>query len=199
MVIGYHIILTGYGHWLPNDPRGSLSHVIHAPEIARLGPSHYGRKEGQPSRAELARFKMNAGKALHFPLLWWDMVARQNLAYALGEVVLQNGLTCYACAILASHIHLLFRRHGMKAEAISPLLKEAGRERIRSLGFAPPDHPVFSADPCHHFKSTPAEMSECVQYIADNYVRHCVEPIPTPWTTVYDGWPHGMSGNLLNI
>ncbi|OQB82433.1 MAG: hypothetical protein BWX88_03985 [Planctomycetes bacterium ADurb.Bin126] len=25
MVIGHHLMFTGYGHWLPNDPRGSLS------------------------------------------------------------------------------------------------------------------------------------------------------------------------------
>jgi hypothetical protein len=25
MVIGYHVIFTMYGTWLPNDPRGSYS------------------------------------------------------------------------------------------------------------------------------------------------------------------------------
>ena len=28
MVIGYHLIWTAYGWWLPNDPRGSTSHRI---------------------------------------------------------------------------------------------------------------------------------------------------------------------------
>ncbi|MFB3891773.1 MAG: hypothetical protein ACE15C_07090 [Phycisphaerae bacterium] len=199
MVIGYHIILTGYGHWLPNDPRGSLSHVIYAPEIAKLGPSHYGPKEDQPSAAEMISFQRKAERSLHYPLLWWCPQARQELADAIGEVVITEGLTCYACAVLASHIHLLFRRHRMKAEAISPRLKEAGRARMRQLGFAPADHPVFSADPCHHFKSTPDQISECVGYIADNYAKHGVEPAVAPWVTVYDGWPHGMSWQLVDV
>ena len=31
MVAGCHLIWTAYGWWLPNDPRGSTSHVIRSP------------------------------------------------------------------------------------------------------------------------------------------------------------------------
>jgi len=30
MVIGFHVILTAYGFWLPNDPRGSWSEFVGA-------------------------------------------------------------------------------------------------------------------------------------------------------------------------
>ena len=40
MVIGYHLIWTAYGWWLPNDPRGSMSRLIRSDIIAELGELH---------------------------------------------------------------------------------------------------------------------------------------------------------------
>ena len=37
MVLGYHIILSAYGFWLPNDPRGSWSDTIRVYELLRFG------------------------------------------------------------------------------------------------------------------------------------------------------------------
>jgi hypothetical protein len=56
MVIAHHIILTGYGHWLPSDPRGSRSLEFHRPDLGDFGPIHLGRKREQPSKEELQAF-----------------------------------------------------------------------------------------------------------------------------------------------
>ena len=37
MVIGYHVILSMYGFWLPNDPRGSWSDFVGSWELFRYG------------------------------------------------------------------------------------------------------------------------------------------------------------------
>lgn len=37
MVHGYHLIISAYGFWLPNDPRGSWSDFVRNWEIARFG------------------------------------------------------------------------------------------------------------------------------------------------------------------
>ena len=52
-VIGHHLILTGYAHWLPNDVRGSGSDEVRGEELRPLGQIYYGRKEVQPPREEL--------------------------------------------------------------------------------------------------------------------------------------------------
>src|SRR5579864_6353172 len=38
-VIAYHLIITTYGFWLPNDPRGSWSDFVGAWELLRFGPA----------------------------------------------------------------------------------------------------------------------------------------------------------------
>jgi hypothetical protein len=37
MVIACHLIWTAYGSWLPNDPRGSGSRRVVAPQLVDLG------------------------------------------------------------------------------------------------------------------------------------------------------------------
>ena len=44
IIIGHHLILHGYRHWLPNDPRGSGSIEIRDEKLSDLGPVHTGRK-----------------------------------------------------------------------------------------------------------------------------------------------------------
>jgi hypothetical protein len=40
LVIAYHLIWTAYGWWLPNDPRGSGSHLVRRDLIAEVGELH---------------------------------------------------------------------------------------------------------------------------------------------------------------
>src|SRR5947209_15408867 len=37
MVLGYHVIFSAYGFWLPNDPRGSWSEFVGAWELFLAG------------------------------------------------------------------------------------------------------------------------------------------------------------------
>src|SRR5713101_1705661 len=116
MVLGYHLIWTAYGWWLPNDPRGSSSHEIRVEKIADLGDLRFGRKEIQPSRAELREFFAASRDVLaHEPMIFTaDDI--QFVGKCLGEIISERGYTCYACAILPDHVHLLIRRHRDKSE-----------------------------------------------------------------------------------
>ena len=76
MVIAHHLILTGYGHWLPNDPRGSMSVETYCPELARVAETHFGRKKQQPRREELRRFHQIAQKLLAHEVVWFNVAER---------------------------------------------------------------------------------------------------------------------------
>jgi hypothetical protein len=39
MILAFHFILSAYGFWLPNDPRGSWSDCIRNFELLRFGPA----------------------------------------------------------------------------------------------------------------------------------------------------------------
>ena len=72
MIVGYHLIWTAYGWWLPNDPRGSMSHAIATDLLAQLGDLHYGRKRIQPAGGEIREFYQRAKPLLKHELLTMD-------------------------------------------------------------------------------------------------------------------------------
>ena len=190
MVIAHHIVLTGYGHWLPNDPRGSMSLKTYAPELAALAETHFGRREHQPSLAELKAFYRKAAPVLAHPILWFNRPHRAALVDAMREAVRRERLTCYACAVLSNHVHVLVRRHRLEGREILVSLKDELHRAIRDANLAPPGHPVFSEDSCVVFKNDPRAIRTCVQYINDNVPKHGQARVLYDFVQPYDGWPH---------
>src|SRR4051812_33443711 len=91
--IALHLVISGYGHWLPNDPRGSGSVEVKQEELKDLGPLHLGRKRKQPSKQELREFYHKAEELLEFETLWFEKRARIVIAEALEVVAKEFGYT----------------------------------------------------------------------------------------------------------
>ena len=190
MVIAHHLILTGYGHWLPNDPRGSMSLKTYSPELAQLAEAHFGRRQRQPTLAQLRAFYRKAEGMLAFPVLWFDENARDTIAGAIGGAIESRRLTCYACAVLRNHVHLLIRKHGLSGEEMSHRFRDAARAAIAGADLCNAGHPVFSADVCDHYKSDPQSVRACIDYIRANPRRHRLPPQTHEFIAPYDDWPH---------
>ena len=192
-VIAHHLILTGYGHWLPNDLRGSGSEDFYDVKLAPLGPIHHGRKppEEQPSRRELRHFYRKAEPLLNFPIIWFDDAKRQVVADAFREVISAERYAVYACAILSNHAHLVIRRH--RDDALTMLSKLADASRLR-LRFSHkkdihPDHPVWSQRPYKVFLYTPDDVRGRVDYVSQNPLKEGLPEQHWDFVVVYDNWP----------
>ena len=147
MVAGYHLIWTVYGYWLPNDPRGSTSRDIRVELIKPLGEIHYGRKLVQPSSAKLREFFEQARDVLKHPVLTFDDEEIALLGMTIGTEIIERGYTCYACAIMPDHVHLLIRRHRDKAEQMIEQFQKATRAALIDAGKRAQTHPVWTAGP----------------------------------------------------
>ena len=189
MVIAHHLMLTGYGHWLPNEPRGSMSLTTHSPKLAQLAHTHFGRRKRQPSLEELRAFYRKARPYLAHEVLWFGATGRKVIAEAMDDAIQRERFTCYACAVLTNHVHLLVRKHWLKGEEMSSLFREAAREELTAEGLAPKGHPVFSADVCDHYKSDPEAVRRCARYIEGNFRKHKLPVVKYDFVTPYDGWP----------
>ena len=143
-LIAHHIIWTGYGCWLPNDPRGSFSQKVGSEKIAELGTSHYGRRRTQPARRVVGEFYAEARQVLKHPLLKFSPKQFEIIASGLADAIQQHSYTCYACAILPNHVHLLIRKHRHRAEQMIEILQEASRLRISRARITDPDHPIWT-------------------------------------------------------
>jgi Transposase IS200 like len=128
-VIAYHLIWTNYGTWLANDPRGSGSHSVNTPELAGLGAVHYGRKKFQPRRSEVRAFHAEAEELLSFSVIRFDEHQRNTIGESFAEVAQKFKYTCYACAIVPDHVHLVIRKHRDAAEQMIGNLQGMSRAR----------------------------------------------------------------------
>jgi REP element-mobilizing transposase RayT len=190
LVIAYHLIWTAYGWWLPNDPRGSGSRTVRTDILAALGELHYGRKRVQPVGRDVRLFYDEAADKLTHPLLILDETARGKVASEFAEVIDAQQYTCYACAIMPDHIHILIRNHKHQAEEMMEALKSFSRSRLLAGGHRASDHPTWAGGGGWKvFLDHPDEVRRTIDYI-DKNPRALGWP-RQGWEFVnpYDGWP----------
>ncbi len=188
MVIGYHLIWTLYGWWLPNAPRGSMSKEVAVELIADLGEHHYGRKTTQPLPSVLREFYDRARAVLKHELLRLTDEEILIVGQAFGEAVQAAGYTCYSCAIMPDHVHLLIRRHRDKAEQMIARLQDASRLALIAAERRPPEHPVWGGPGWKVFLKTRTDTERTDLYVRDN-PRKARRPVQEwAFITPYDGW-----------
>jgi REP element-mobilizing transposase RayT len=190
LVIAYHLIWTAYGWWLPNDPRGSGSEEVASDVIAHLGELHHGRKRAQPSGKLVREFYERAANVLKFPLLAFDEPARLMIGKAFADVIEECRYTCYGCAIMPDHVHVLMRKHKHSAEEMAKKLKDASRLRLGTAGCRDGDHPTWTGG--HGwtvFLDHPKEIRRTIPYIEQNPVKIGLPKQAWPFVKAYDNWP----------
>ena len=192
-VIATHLILTLYGHWGANDPRGSGSTKLADSKFAPLGPIHRGRKPGhqQPSRSELRTYHAEHESLLNFPVLWIDGAMRAEIASAVEHTIHQQRYTCYACAICANHLHPVIRTHRDRAQTMWRHFADGIRTRLRLrlTDRISPHHPVISSRPYNVLLYTLDDVRRCITYVGQNPIREHLAVQHWSFITEYDNWP----------
>jgi hypothetical protein len=145
MVLAYHLIWVAYGWWLPNDPRGSMSDTIKRDMLAELGELHQGRKRVQPAGREIREFYEKAKDLLLHDLLAFTESEVAMIAHAFAETIKAQRYTCYACAIMHDHVHLVIRKHRQLAEDMITHFQRASKDAVMLLNKRHPLH-LFGVD-----------------------------------------------------
>jgi REP element-mobilizing transposase RayT len=96
--IGYHLVKSCYGLWLPGDDRGHWSSAWDE-EIGYFRPHHLN--EGDPVRKRMATELMTRPPTKLTPLMI------QAVADAVGDCVAKSEWRIVAAAIEETHMHLL--------------------------------------------------------------------------------------------
>jgi REP-associated tyrosine transposase len=199
IVIAHHLIWTAYGCWLPNDPRGSGSHSVASTRIAERGELHYGRKKIQPAGFVIRESYEKAESVLSYPLLRFKLEQFQAVADAFSDVIASHRYTCYACAVMPDHAHLLIRKHKHTAEEMIENFQQMSRELLIDARVRAPGHPVWTDGGWKVFLDHPDEIRRTIPYIERNPEKEGLPRQEWPFVKEYDGWPlhPGHSPNSL--
>jgi REP element-mobilizing transposase RayT len=188
-VIAYHLIWTNYGTWLANDPRGSGSHSVYTPELAELGAVHYGRKKVQPRRGEVREFYEHAETVLQFAIIRFAEPRREAIGESFAEIVRRFNYTCYACAIMPDHVHLVIRKHRDDAEQMIGNFQGMSRVALQKRELVPAEHPIWTKGGWKVFLNTPADVWARIRYVESNPQKEGLPKQQWPFVGAYGNWP----------
>jgi hypothetical protein len=124
MVRWYHLIMTAYGFWLPNDPRGSWSSFVGSWELYKFGPAtKTSEKRSLAHDPHDREHRLAAKRALKYPPVRFDARQREAIADGFGIAIREGGYGVHAMCVGHGHAHAVVARHQRTIEQIATHLK----------------------------------------------------------------------------
>ncbi|HEY1683740.1 MAG TPA: hypothetical protein VGG19_03175 [Tepidisphaeraceae bacterium] len=207
-VLGFHVICTTYGFWLPNDERGSGSEFIRKKSLLKFGKVTYtnsvrsvAAKRYDPEVRELAR------DALKYPHVILNGKQAQCIAIAIKNELEKHGGTIHSFSILPTHFHFVsaptrydIRRFAgrLRGEATKRLIAEELhplREHADSRGKISSS---WARLPWIRYLWTDADMLRAIKYVEDNPLKEGKRRQRWSFVTPYPS-QRGASHAPLNI
>ncbi len=138
MVRWYHLILSAYGFWLPNDPRGSWSDFVGSWELYKFGPAtKVSDKRNYAKDPHDIALRRAAKEALKYPPVRFDDRQRDAIALGFENAITEACYVIHACCIGYDHAHLVVGRHERPIEKIAGHLKSKATMALRQAGCHP--------------------------------------------------------------
>ncbi len=181
MVLAYHTILSAYGFWLPNDPRGSWSEVVRVYELRAFGPATKVTTRQSVADVPHDRERRRAAKAvLVRPPVRFNGEQARAIGKGFSIAAADNGYSILACAILPDHVHYVVAGHAREVEGIMAHLKAAASRQLTVEGLHPfREQPLpsgrlpspWAAGAWHVYLGTDAAVRRAIAYVEENPVK----------------------------
>jgi REP element-mobilizing transposase RayT len=141
MVLAYHVVISAYGFWLPNDPRGSWSEFVRRWELFRFGPASKTDERrsvaGKAVSPEAWQRREDAKASLMYPAVRFDCSQIAAIGDGFADGVKRSGFRIYAASVLSDHAHLVIGRHRYAIEQVVNRLKGAATRELASQNVHP--------------------------------------------------------------
>lgn len=189
MILAYHFILSAYGFWLPNDPRGSWSDFVANWELFRYGgaSTHVGHTESVARIVHDRESRLRAKERIrHSPVVF---TGEQALAISKGfaRAAQEGPYTIYACAILPEHCHLIIARHDRDVGVIAAHLKSHATRLLKKEGLWTHQHSPWGVKYWAVFIDDERWVNNAINYVGNNPLK-AGKPLQN-WSFVTN--PHG--------
>jgi REP element-mobilizing transposase RayT len=181
------LILTAYGFWLPNDPRGSWSEFVRAWELFRAGgkatkvDTHRSVAQRPHDRAK----RLETKKHMVREAVRFSGLQARAIANGFADYVHRSRCVIYACAIMPDHVHFVVERFRYPIERVAHQLKAAATTSLFDKELHPfqKEHYADRRAPSPWargewsvFLGTDRDILRAIQYTNDNPTRDQMKP-----------------------
>ncbi|GHT25539.1 hypothetical protein FACS18942_00740 [Planctomycetales bacterium] len=190
-IIGYHIVISTYGFWLPNDPRGSGSNRVWSPQLQKFGEAtkvHTTHSVAHLAQTPAAWANNREAKTeLKYPAVIFD--GKQALAVVKGfeKAIADGGYDVFACSIMPEHVHLVCGTIPYNIVQVVRLLKQRATQELTAQGLHPNVHavgvrancklpPVWGENFWKRFIYDENDLSDTIRYVENNPVKEGKKP-----------------------
>ncbi len=144
-VIAYHVILSCYGFWLPNDERGSWSQFVRSYELAAFGPATKVQTTRSVAHRKFDRARRTAMRdTLRRQPVRWSGEQARAVARGFGDYIDRVDLPVLACSIMPDHVHLIVGRAHRPIERIAEQLKATATAQLNRENLHPFSNQPYS-------------------------------------------------------
>jgi REP element-mobilizing transposase RayT len=181
MALALHLILSAYGFWLPNDPRGSWSHVVREPHLQPFGPATKVTTTRSVAHARHdAGVRRVAQETLRHPPVHFTGVQARAVARGFQVAAGEATYRVLALAVLPDHAHLVIAQHPHPPARLAAHLKAKAAMRLHEEDCHPlkPHAAPSGRAPSPFargywcvFLDHDADVVRTIQYVNDNPVR----------------------------
>ncbi len=139
VMLGWHLIFSTYGFWLPNDPRGSGSSRVRAQHLYDAGgeATKVHTRHSVAHRAHDVQLRRIAKESLKYPPVELNGIQARAVARGIATIVPKVQITIHACAIMPDHVHLVAAAHSFDGDELMACLKRAGTRGLNEEGLNP--------------------------------------------------------------
>ncbi|NOZ39544.1 MAG: hypothetical protein GXP24_04880 [Planctomycetes bacterium] len=138
-MLGQHLIFTGYGFWLPNDPRGSGSTEVRAQHLYEIGgpATKVNTPRSVAHRPHDHALRIATKAALKRPPVTLNGIQARAVGRGIGAISVKLAFGVYACAVMPDHVHVVVGEHELSAEDLVAALKRAATREMNTEGIHP--------------------------------------------------------------
>jgi REP element-mobilizing transposase RayT len=138
MVLWYHLIITAYGFWLPNDPRGSWSDFVGSWELYKFGEATTtSEKRSLAHDLHDRAARLAAKQGLKYPPVRFNDAQRNAIVEGFADAVSEANYLVHALCVGHDHSHAIVARHERSIEAIARHLKSKATMELTRQGIHP--------------------------------------------------------------
>lgn len=196
MLHAVHVIISSYGFWLPNDPRGSWSDFVRRWELVRFGKaSKVDTRRSVAAEPHDVHQRQAAKQCLKYPEVCFSGEQALSVGIGFRQAVEESEYRVHAYSILPRHVHLVMGRHQRDIRRIIGHLKARATQQLVRDGLHPlaeyRDKDGTTPSPWGRkgwavYIFSEQHMRKAIQYVIDNPLKEGKPRQQWSFVTPYD-------------